>query len=119
MRLLLAKILMVLLSLSLVASTTTYATEPPSKGLIESTSCLDLEVAFALGHFDGDSDQVPSDTTKGYPHHHGGSHDHQLGQPARETVASSVYLQLSRLEIGESIGQPAADLDPAHRPPIT
>lgn len=115
---LLAKLLIVVLSLSFIASTAAHAMEPLPVGVLEAAGCLDTKVAYALGHFDGDGDQVPSDTTKGYPHHHGGCHDHQLAQPARETVASSLYLKPSRLDIGEFIGRPAADRDPAHRPPI-
>jgi hypothetical protein len=41
----------------------------------EAFGCIEVG-ADAAGHFDGDSDQVPSDSEKGTMHHHGGCHGH-------------------------------------------
>ncbi|MBW6528499.1 hypothetical protein KZ813_16775 [Sphingomonas sp. RHCKR7] len=41
-------------------------------------------------HAAGDGDEVPSDSDKGYPHHHSSCHGHEIGQPARPQVAVSL-----------------------------
>lgn len=52
---------------------------------------LDKTEAVGLGHIDGDGDQVPADHDRGYPHHHGGCHGHQIGEPARMLAVSVAY----------------------------
>ena len=57
----------------------------------EGPKCLDARSAVALEHVSGDRDQVPADAEKGYPHHHGGCHGHQIGVPAKlEVVPQSI-----------------------------
>jgi len=81
----LALILMCLVSLSLMAGTVAHAAEP--------IGCLDSDVAAGLGHADGDRDQVPSDGGKAMPHHHGGCHGHQIGEPVKDGFATQVHLR--------------------------
>lgn len=50
---------------------------------------LDARTAAQSGHFDGDSDQVPRDGDKGYPHHHGGCHSHYVATPNERSVATA------------------------------
>jgi len=38
-------------------------------------------------HTDGDSDEVPSDSDKGYPHHHTVCHGHEVGKPMQAGAA--------------------------------
>lgn len=45
---------------------------------MEPARCVELSEAVELGHAAGDTDQVPADNEKSYPHHHGGCHGHQL-----------------------------------------
>lgn len=56
---------------------------------MEPGTCLDARTAAQSGHFDGDSDQVPRDGDKGYPHHHGGGHSHYVATPNERTVAAA------------------------------
>lgn len=37
-----------------------------------------------LGHTAGDSDEVPADADKGYPHHHAECHGHIVGVPVAD-----------------------------------
>lgn len=46
----------------------------------EAFGCIEVG-ASAAGHFEGDSDQVPSDSEKGTMHHHGGCHGHHSAIP--------------------------------------
>lgn len=41
----------------------------------EAFGCVEAS-ADAVGHFEGDSDEVPFDSEKGTVHHHGGCHGH-------------------------------------------
>lgn len=42
-------------------------------------------------HTDGDSDEVPADADKGYPHHHSVCHGHDVGKPTHsDTPWSSI-----------------------------
>lgn len=38
-------------------------------------------------HFEGDADQVPADSDKDYPHHHGVCHGHELAAPLKALAA--------------------------------
>lgn len=106
---LLALILMCLVSLSLMASTVAHAAEP--------IGCLDSDVAAGLGHADGDRDQVPSDDGKAMPHHHGGCHGHQIGEPVKEGFATQVHLRTAPPFLPNAKGRVSNSTDPAHRPP--
>lgn len=41
-------------------------------------------------HAEGDSDEVPSDTDKAYPHHHNFCHGHEIGEPAKSRIGLSI-----------------------------
>ncbi len=56
-------------SLSLAMGAVAHAAEP--------IACIDATTAQSMGHSPGDSDEVPADSDKGYPHHHGGCQVHQ------------------------------------------
>ncbi len=83
----------------------------------EAYGCVEVS-GEAAGHFDGDRDQIPSDSDKGTPNHHGGCHGHHVAvsiddvSPAVLTVtARSRGLARERVTIGSD---PAIGL----RPPI-
>jgi hypothetical protein len=98
------------IALSLFATSLAHATEVPP-------GCGDTQVAFDIGHANGDGDQVPADGDKGYSHHHGGCHGHQV--PPESTKAAAPALPLDKLPLTAAIDflLPAATAGPALRPP--
>ncbi len=106
---LLTLILMCIVSLSLMAGTVAHAAEP--------IGCLDSDVAAGLGHAAGDRDQVPSDDGKATPHHHGGCHGHQIGEPVKEGLAVHANLRSAVPLLANAKARVSAPTDPAYRPP--
>lgn len=47
----------------------------------EGVTCIEVSAASTFDHSADDADQVPADSEKGYPHHHGGCHGHHVGVP--------------------------------------
>lgn len=83
----------------------------------EELTCVDSSSAQVLGHVEGDSDQVPADSDKGYPHHHGSCHGHQV-TPQYDSDVPVVSLAAQALPApAKSYLLPAATADPALRPP--
>ncbi|CAN5278640.1 hypothetical protein BH10PSE15_BH10PSE15_01120 [soil metagenome] len=74
MRRLISLLLVALLSVSVGLGSAAHALEP--------IASIDASEASYFGHLAGDSDEVPADADKGYPHHHGACHDHGVGMPA-------------------------------------
>ena len=84
---------------------------------VEQLDCVPV-AADTIGHYDGDTDQVPADPDKGVAHHHAGCSGHQLAAPA-----SSDELQLSSSGREAPFAVSSADLagrtpDAQLRPPI-
>jgi hypothetical protein len=74
--------------------------------------------AEAPGHFEGDRDQLPSDSDRGAQHHHNGCHGHHIAVPA-EAAPDGLATGLSNS--GRSrLATVTAGCDPglALRPPI-
>ena len=89
MQRLIALFLGLLLSVSVGLGSTAHAMEP--------LASIDASEASFFGHSPGDSDEVPADADKGYPHHHGVCHDHGIGVPATaQRVATSDPLSQAR-----------------------
>lgn len=109
MQRLLPLIVMCLVSLSLIAGTIAHAAEP--------IGCVDSNVAVGVGHSDGDRDQVPSDEGKAMPHHHGGCHGHQIGEPVKSGFATQVHLRTVPTFLPNAKGRVSGSTDPALRPP--
>ncbi len=105
----LALILMCLASLSLMVGAIAHAAEP--------IGCLDSNVAAGLGHADGDRDEVPSDDGKATPHHHGGCHGHQIGEPVKDGFVPVVHLRTASPVLGNATNLVSTLTAPAHRPP--
>lgn len=83
----------------------------------DALQCIEVG-ADSAGHFEGDRDQVPSDSDKGAPHHHGGCSGHHVGVP---TTANSIPLSVveeSRPPLRRKFGLPSLEPDRALRPPI-
>lgn len=71
----------------------------------------------AEAHTSDDVDQVPADSDKGYPHHHGGCHGDHVGAPVKLAIATLTRdLRLLPVSASRSM-QPLSTADPALRPP--
>ena len=84
----------------------------------EAMGCIEVS-AESTGHFDGDRDEVPADSDKAVPHHHGGCHGHHVavadrGEPDANATASVGYrtarvkLSLARADSGTALSPPIA-----------
>lgn len=108
MRRLLAFVMCFLLASSLGSGAIAHASEP--------VTCIEITSAPGL-HVEGDSDQVPADSEKGYPHHHGGCHGHHIGVPiASEPVQHDTDRNLGTLSWEQVHGAGLVG-DPGLRPP--
>lgn len=84
----------------------------------EPVTCVTSSSVENFWHSSRDTDQIPSDTEKGYAHYHGGCHGHQICDAVRDCV-----LDLGRNSAGPVGGPrlmfvPASPADPSLRPPI-
>ncbi len=100
--------LCLMLVLSLGLGSVAHAAEGPG---------VEVSVGTAIGHADGDGDQVPADSQKGYPHHHGGCHGHDIGVPMTPDPVASVTGMRIALSVWDKGPMPRAPSDPALRPP--
>ena len=80
--------------------------------------CLDATEASLMGHSSGDADQVPSDTDKGFPHHHGGCHSHHVCDAVSDQTVLSVLGASNTHGRSASAVVTATAHNPALRPPI-
>jgi hypothetical protein len=82
------------------------------------TECLSAAQAVHQGHMPGDSDEVPADTDRAYPHHHAGWHDHPTCD-ARESVSSSLVIRSNTIfALASAAPIRPWSMNPALRPPI-
>ena len=111
MRRLLALVLCLLLTYTLGLGSVAHANEP--------VTCVETSAAWSIDHADGDGDQVPADSEKGYPHHHGGCHGHHVGVPiTSDPTQHSADPRVQRLRWNHD-RTAGAITDPALRPPQT
>ncbi len=99
-----------MVAMSLFATSLAHATEVPP-------GCVDSQTAVDMGHANGDGDQVPADGDKGYPHHHGGCHGHQVAPETLKEAALGRPIVKAPLTPALADFLPAATADPALRPP--
>ncbi len=97
-------------SLSLTGGSIAHAMEP--------ISCVDSATAASMGHSNGDGDQVPSDANKGFTHHHGGCHSHQVCDAVKSEVLPIAFGMDNPSPLFGFQYLPLATADPALRPPI-
>lgn len=114
MRRLLTVLACLMLVLSLGATATAHALErPDSSGAANAGSGSPI----AGGHVPDDSDQVPADGSKGYPHHHGGCHGDHVAAPVKVVLAVSLLdVRLAPVPAGGFV-RPRSTADPTLRPP--
>ena len=84
---------------------------------MEPMVCIDASSAAETGHADGDGDQVPADSDKGYPHHHGSCHGHHVATPLAKAEATGLDKNASIMRPAPSVALATAAADPALRPP--
>lgn len=83
----------------------------------EGVVCIEVLAASVTDHADGDSDQVPADAEKGYPHHHGGCHGHHVGVPITSDPVQHSADRRARPLPWDHDRTTGATADPALRPP--
>lgn len=102
------------IALSLGTTATAHVMERPDVSVSSHKTGVN-EVA--VGHAPGDADQVPSDSDKGYPHHHGGCHGDHVAAPIKATNTALTHdLRLAPIFASHSM-RPLSTADPALRPP--
>ena len=79
--------------------------------------CVEVS-ADSVGHFEGDSDQVPADSGKGVPHHHGGCSGHCIGVPANAGTVEPAKAGADAPSLCTNFGLPTREPDRTLRPPI-
>ncbi len=77
-----------------------------------------VEAAAVAGHVDGDADQVPADSEKGYPHHHGGCHGHHVAAPLDRVAHAAPRASAGEHMAGDSAELAMVQADSTLRPPI-
>ena len=83
----------------------------------EAMFCSDTPQSEAILHADGDGDQVPADTDKGYPHHHTGCHGHHVGTPAADKLTALPVLNAGAFGDRHAQALAAYHAGPTLRPP--
>ncbi len=84
---------------------------------MESVVCIDANSAAEIGHADGDGDQVPADSDKVYPHHHGSCHGHHVAAPMAKAEAVCQDKTASMMRPTRSVALTTAAEEAALRPP--
>lgn len=103
-----------LVSISIGMTSVAHAMEP--QGGLTIAAGQTATVA-EFGHTQGDSDEVPADSDKGYPHHHFSCHgDHIAARLDCEAVVLA-DARSQRAEADRLIPLPSRVGDPALRPP--
>ncbi|WP_157083141.1 hypothetical protein [Novosphingobium lentum] len=84
---------------------------------MEPIVCIDANSAAEIGHTDGDGDQVPADSDRGYPHHHGSCHGHHVATPMAKAESGAQDRDASIMRPTQVVALVAAPADSALRPP--
>ena len=84
---------------------------------MESVVCIDANSAAEIGHTDGDGDQVPADSDKGYPHHHASCHGHHVAAPMATAESLGQNPAEPVMRPTQVTGMATAVADSALRPP--
>ena len=89
-------------------------------GLAHAADSIDVVpvAAQAVGHFEGDKDEVPSDEHKGVTHHHSACGEHQVA--AWGTVPAATAIHFAAMPMVAQPGSLARNREPDAqlRPPI-
>ncbi|RYY28411.1 MAG: hypothetical protein EOP62_04245 [Sphingomonadales bacterium] len=99
---------------SLAGGSVAHAMEPPVAACVEAST---TPAALDADHSEGDSDQVPADAEKGYPHHHGACHGHHVAAPFGDAIAFDFQVRDCIAPAHAAARYVATGGDPALRPP--
>ena len=94
----------------------TLAVGPAARASVP-VPCGTVTASAADAHFEGDSDEVPADDDAGFPHHHGPSHDHQVGMALAGGESATLIVSASAPWARASAAHASSASDPALRPP--
>lgn len=83
----------------------------------ESVGYVEISTAGLVAHSAGDSDELPADADKAYPHHHADCHGHQLGVAASSEPLAAITTTNVRPLTWNSRRLARGMIDPALRPP--
>ncbi len=83
----------------------------------EPIGCVETASADLATHGAGDTDEVPADDGKGYPHHHGTCHGHTITAPTAPAGALHAIDRRARLFVAANRPLSSSGADPALRPP--
>jgi hypothetical protein len=83
----------------------------------EGPDCVETPTSELSAHAEGDSDHVPPDDDRPYPHHHNGCHNHQIGVPALSASKPPLLSQAQTFTPHQAVHIASAIGDPALRPP--
>lgn len=111
---LLALLAPLFLLLSMAAGSVLHAAEPQG---VPTASTLAAVVQVAFDHSATDTDQVPADTDRGVPHHHGGCHGDHVASPASRAAPGRIIAVRAGPVRSIAAVRPRATADPALRPP--
>lgn len=100
----------IFMSLSLTGGSVAHSREP--------VTCVATDSSDDTWHSAGDSDQLPSDSTKDYAHHHGGCQGHQVGDAAKDFEMNGAAICAAPVIGRRAAFRADSHADPALRPPI-
>lgn len=104
----------VLVSMSVGMTSITHAMEPVGGTTIAASATT---LVAELGHAQGDSDEVPADSDKGYPHHHVSCHGDHVAAAFDCDGTLLAAAPLNDAALGALFPLPSRAIDPALRPP--
>lgn len=107
---LLSLIVALAVGLSLTLGSVAHSREP--------VSCVATVSSDDVWHSSDDGDQVPSDASKDYAHHHGGCQGHQVGDAAKGFELSGPAIAAAPVLGRRFAFRATSHADPALRPPI-
>lgn len=84
---------------------------------VEELNCNPV-AAETIGHYEGDTDQVPADPDMGVAHHHAGCSGHQLAAPLDSMGLDIAITGVAKPYVRPLTGLPDVVPDAELRPPI-
>lgn len=84
----------------------------------EALECGGETSAAAVGHYDGDRDQVPADDDKAAPHHHNACHGHCMAMPTADRASLPLHQNSNGLTETNRGLQSGSGPGTSLRPPI-
>lgn len=103
-----------LVSISIGMTSVAHATEPQGGATIAVSQAM---LVTEYGHSQGDADEVPADSDKGYPHHHVSCHGDHVAAPTSCAGITLADILPDTEQLLRPTPLPSRIGDPALRPP--